>query len=78
MKTARVFRSGNSQAVMLPKEFQLKVKEVSIVQKGGALILRPVRKTWKEYFDCGKRFSRDFPETIKGAGFENRELAGER
>jgi virulence-associated protein VagC len=28
MATARDFRSGNSQAVRLPKEFQVKSKEV--------------------------------------------------
>ena len=30
MATARVFRSGNSQAVRLPKEFQVKSKELEI------------------------------------------------
>jgi antitoxin VapB len=65
LKTAKVFKSGNSQAVRLPKEFQLKEKELSIVLKDGALILRPIRKTWKEYFESGKRFNKDFPEHIE-------------
>ena len=30
MATARVFRSGNSQAVRLPKQFQMNSKEVEI------------------------------------------------
>lgn len=38
---AKVFRSGNSQAVRLPKEFRLDVEEVEIVREGDALILRP-------------------------------------
>lgn len=38
---ARVFQSGNSQAVRLPKEFRLDVDRVEITQEGDALILRP-------------------------------------
>lgn len=38
---ARVFRSGNSQAVRLPKEFRLDVDQVEITREGDALVLRP-------------------------------------
>lgn len=38
---ARVFQSGNSQAVRLPKEFRFSVDRVEISQEGDALILRP-------------------------------------
>ncbi len=38
---ARVFQSGNSQAVRLPKEFRFNVDRVEITQEGDALILRP-------------------------------------
>ncbi|ACP22498.1 putative virulence-associated protein (plasmid) [Sinorhizobium fredii NGR234] len=38
---ARVFQSGNSQAVRLPKEFRFNVERVEITQEGDALILRP-------------------------------------
>ncbi|MBL8578681.1 MAG: antitoxin [Mesorhizobium sp.] len=38
---ARVFKSGNSQAVRLPKEFRLDVDEVEVSREGDALILRP-------------------------------------
>lgn len=65
MKTARVFKSGNSQAVRLPKEFHLDVTEVQILKKDGELILRPVQKTWKDYFERGRRFTDDFPNTIE-------------
>jgi antitoxin VapB len=34
MKTAKIFRSGNSQAVRIPKEFQLEGNEVEILKKG--------------------------------------------
>lgn len=38
---AKVFRSGNSQAVRLPKDFRFEANEVEISREGDALILRP-------------------------------------
>jgi antitoxin VapB len=40
MTTARVFRSGNSQAVRLPKEFRLRGTEVEIFRRGDEIVLR--------------------------------------
>jgi antitoxin VapB len=40
MGTARVFRSGNSQAVRLPKQFRLKSGEVEIFRRGEEIVLR--------------------------------------
>jgi antitoxin VapB len=40
MDIARVFRSGNSQAVRLPKQFRLKSKEVQIFRRGNEIVLR--------------------------------------
>src|SRR5205085_488862 len=40
MATARVFRSGNSQAVRLPKEYRLKGPEVEIFRRGDEIVLR--------------------------------------
>jgi antitoxin VapB len=40
MTTARVFRSGNSQAVRLPKEYRLKGTEVEIFRLGDEIVLR--------------------------------------
>jgi antitoxin VapB len=40
MATARVFRSGNSQAVRLPKEYRLKGTEVEIFRRGDEIVLR--------------------------------------
>ena len=72
MKTARVFKSGNSQAVRLPMEFKLDVAEVQVFRKDGDLVLRPLRKTWQDYFDRGRRFSGDFPETIEDLVLEEK------
>jgi antitoxin VapB len=53
MATAKVFRSGNSQAVRLPKEFRFPAgtDEVVIRQQGDRLILEPVKhEDWPEDF----------------------------
>jgi antitoxin VapB len=44
MPTAKIFWSGNSQAVRLPKEFRIDADEVSIRRKGEQVILEPVRR----------------------------------
>lgn len=47
-RTAKIFQSGNSQAVRLPKDFRFDVSEVEISRDGDAVILRPVqtREPW--------------------------------
>jgi antitoxin VapB len=40
----KVFKSGNSQAVRIPQEFQIADKEVEILKRGDELVIRPVRK----------------------------------
>jgi antitoxin VapB len=40
MATAKVFKSGNSQAVRLPSEFRLDVDEVEIIRRGDEIVLR--------------------------------------
>ncbi|HVT57455.1 MAG TPA: type II toxin-antitoxin system VapB family antitoxin [Thermoanaerobaculia bacterium] len=53
MPTARVFWSGNSQAVRLPKGFRFApgTDEVAIRQEGETLILEPIpRRVWPEEF----------------------------
>ncbi len=39
MAKARVFRSGNSQAVRLPKEFRFATEEVEIFRRGQEVVL---------------------------------------
>jgi antitoxin VapB len=53
MSTAKVFQSGNSQAVRLPKEFRfpMGVEEVTIRRQGDRIILEPLeREEWPEDF----------------------------
>jgi len=40
MITARVFKSGNSQAVRLPKEFRVESRELEIFRRGNEIVLR--------------------------------------
>jgi len=40
MAKARVFQSGNSQAVRLPKQFRVKSKELEIYKRGNEIVLR--------------------------------------
>ena len=40
MPTAKVFKSGNSQAVRLPKEFRFDADEVEIFRRGDEVVLR--------------------------------------
>ncbi len=44
MTTARVFRSGNSQAVRLPKKFRLTASEVEIFRRGDEIVLKEKAK----------------------------------
>jgi len=40
MATARVFKSGNSQAVRLPKQFRVKSRELEIFRRGDEIVLK--------------------------------------
>jgi len=40
MSIAKVFRSGNSQAVRLPKAFRVESKELEIYRRGDEIVLR--------------------------------------
>jgi antitoxin VapB len=51
MTTAKVFRSGNSQALRLPKQFRLKSKEVEIYRRGEEIVLREKPTNLARVFD---------------------------
>jgi antitoxin VapB len=44
MTTARVFKSGNSQAVRLPKQFRLNAAEVEIFRRGDEIVLKEKKR----------------------------------
>ena len=46
MDTAKVFWSGRSQAVRLPRAFRVDGREVRIRRRGRAIVLEPVPDSW--------------------------------
>lgn len=66
MGTARVFRSGNSQAVRLPKQFRLKSEEVEIFRRGEEIVLREKAGSMVRAFDL----LADLPDDFSLAGRE--------
>ena len=52
MLYARVFQSGNSQAVRLPKEFRLEVDRVEIFRRGNEIVLRERPEHAEAIFDA--------------------------
>lgn len=62
MDTAKIFKSGNSQAVRLPKEFQFDVPEVDIFRRDGEVILRKKPQNLARVFELLSEISDDFME----------------
>jgi antitoxin VapB len=60
MPTAKVFRSGNSQAVRLPKQFRVKAKELEIFRRGDEIILREKSGNMARAFDLLAGLPEDF------------------
>ena len=60
MTTAKVFISGHSQAVRLPKEFQFQSKEVEIFKRGNETILREKPKSLQRAFELLTSMPNDF------------------
>lgn len=60
MKTAKIFKNGQSQAVRLPKEFRFQDTEVFIKKSGNIVQLIPRSSSWDSLFRSLRKFSRDF------------------
>jgi len=60
MKTAKLFKNGQSQAVRLPKEFRMTGNEVYIQKQGEAIVLLPKEKSWESLFKSLDHFEKDF------------------
>ena len=67
MATAKVFRSGNSQALRLPKEFRLKSKEVEIFRRGDEIVLREKTGLMARAFDLLAGLPDDFELPDRGS-----------
>lgn len=60
MRTTTVFKSGNSQAVRLPKDFQFSVPEVEIFRRGDEVVLRQVPDSLAAAFELLTSLPEDF------------------
>lgn len=60
MVYARVFQSGNSQAVRLPKEFRFNVEQVEIFRRGDEIVLREIPVSAAAIFDALASLPEDF------------------
>lgn len=60
MKTAKLFKNGQSQAVRLPKEFRFDGESVFIHHLGNCVVLVPRHDPWRSMFDAGSQFTDDF------------------
>jgi antitoxin VapB len=60
VKTAKLFKNGDSQAVRLPKEFRFAGDEVLIKRVGSAVVLLPKAKSWDTLLESLDKFPPDF------------------
>ncbi len=66
MTYARVFQSGNSQAVRLPKEFRFKSDQVEIFRQGDDIVLRERPANAAAIFDALAALPADFMNEGRG------------
>jgi antitoxin VapB len=68
MDTAKLFQSGRSQAVRLPKDYRFRGNEVVVKHFGNGVLLLPIDDPWQmlaaglEAFEPGFVLSREQPE----------------
>jgi antitoxin VapB len=59
---AKLFKSGGSQAVRLPKEYRFQdAEEVLIYREGRRVILEPMKRSWSRSFLALAGSAQDFP-----------------
>ncbi|BCH20913.1 antitoxin [Mesorhizobium sp. L-8-3] len=71
---AKVFQSGNSQAVRLPKDFRFTVDEVEVSREGDAVILRPRPDASRPWASLRAAVERGFSADFMAAGREQPEV----
>lgn len=73
---AKLFRTGGSQAVRLPKECRLSGAEVLVHREGERVILEPLRRRWSADFLSllrGPSDEESFPDREQPTESEERE-----
>ena len=72
METAKLFWSGRSQAVRLPKDFRFAGETVRIRRHGSAVILEPIAEDWRWLDAIVGKLDDDF---VEAAGEQSAEQA---
>ena len=70
MGTAKIFETGRSQAVRLPKKFRFNADEVVIQQLGDAVLLVPKESLWQTFLDGLNGFTDDVFENGREQGLQ--------
>ena len=70
METAKIFETGRSQAVRLPKKFRFNADEVVIQQLGDAMLLVPKESLWQTFLDGLNGFTDDVFENGREQGLQ--------
>jgi antitoxin VapB len=65
MATVRVFKSGNSQAVRIPKEFRVSSDELEMFRRGDELVLREKSKGMERFLELLMQMPEDAFDGIK-------------
>ncbi len=60
MDSAKIFQTGRSQAVRLPKAYRFEGSEVFLKRMGRAVVLMPEEDSWDLLFEACDGFSEDF------------------
>lgn len=73
VKTAKLFKNGQSQAVRLPRDFRFDDDYVFIKKEGKVVMLIPAKGSWQSLFNSLDKFSDDFLAERKQPPTQKRE-----
>lgn len=65
MDTAKLFWSGRSQAVRLPRAFRVDGREVRIRRRGRAIVLEPMPDSWAWLDALAGELDDDFVSSVR-------------
>ena len=65
MEKAKVFWSGRSQAVRLPRAFRVDGREVRIRRRGRTIVLEPMAESWEWLDALAGEVDEDFVSAVR-------------
>ena len=73
MEVAKIFQSGRSQAIRLPKAFRFEGKEVVVKRFGTGVLLLPLNNPWEIMQEAVFEFEDNFLFEREDQGIQSRE-----